>query len=408
MAKTRAHSDGALYLRIVHGRERWTGRVRLPDGTRKDVYGSTRAEARTKLEEVKEAASHGGVTTTKRQTTGDFLKRWLEDAARPSVRPTTYRGYEQRLRLYVIPHIGKVPLASLGPQHIQKIQNDLLARPLSAAMVLDARRVLSSALDQAVEWRLIPRNPASTTLVKMPSVQRPKPRPLDPEQGRQLLSALRGHRLEALYTVALALGLRGGEALGLKWEVVDFGQGRLAINRALYRVKGKLQLLDTKTSTSRRVVPLPLVAVRALRRHQKLQDVERGHALNLRTETGLIFTIQFGTPFEPRNLNRDFAALLKRAGLPHQRFHDLRHACASLLLAQGLELKVIQELLGHSTIAITGDVYAHLGMGLKQLAADAMDGLFDDGSEDEVERPSPTWLHCGALDAHLFRADRSR
>jgi integrase len=379
MAERRDYGSGALYRRMVHGRERWTGRIRLPDGTRKDVYAETRAEARKKLDELRQAASHGGVVTTKRQTTGDFLQRWLEETARPSIRPTTYRGYEQRLRLYVVPTIGKVPLGQLSPQHVQAMQNTLLARH-SPAMVTDARRVLSTALDIAVRWRLLPRNPANSTLVPYPSVTRPEIRPLDLDQARQLLAALQGHRFEALYTVALALGLRRGEALGLKWEDVDLAAGRLSVNRALYRTGGKLQLLDVKSRKSRRTVGLPLFAVRALQRHRRRQDAERELAANQWTESGLVFTTQFGTPFEPRNLNRDFTAVLERAGLPHQRFHDLRHACASLLLAQGLDLKVVQEVLGHSTIAVTGDVYAHVGMGLKQLAADSMDGLL--GADD--------------------------
>lgn len=280
------------------------------------------------------------------------------------------------------------------PQHIQTLQNDLLKTPrlpknrvgaghLSPATVLDTRRVLSRALGQAVKWGMIARNPVQ--LVDPPGVQRPEMQPLDQEQARTLLEALRGNRLEALYAVALALGLRKGEALGLKWGDVDLVEGTITVRRAVYRAGGKLQLMDVKTKKSRRTVALPLVATRALQLHRKRQDTERDTAANLWHDDGLVFTTAFGTPLEPRNINRHFAGVLKAAGLPHQRFHDLRHACASLLLAQGLDLKVVQEVLGHSSITITADLYAHVLMGLKRKAASSMDAVF---AAEEESRPT--------------------
>jgi integrase len=389
MGKRRAQGDGALFARNKGTKRKiWIGPLQMPDGTRVEVSGKTQAVARQKLESAKEAAAKNLRVKVSKQTTGEFLTRWLEDTARPALRPTTYAAYETRVWLYLIPRIGRVPLAQLGPQHVQKLQNDLLQTSrlpknrvgegcLSPATVLDTRRVLSRALGQAVKWGMIPRNPVP--LVDPPGVQRPEMQPLDRLQARTLLETLRGNRLEALYTVALALGLRKREALGLKWSDVDLTEGTIIVRRALYRAGGKLQLTDVKTRKSRRTVALPLVATRALVVHRKRQDKERETAANLWQKRDLVFTTAFGGPLEPRNVNRHFAGVLKAAGLPHQRFHDLRHACASLLLAQGLDLKVVQEVLGHSSITITADLYAHVLMGLKREAASGMDAALESG-----------------------------
>jgi integrase len=288
--------------------------------------------------------------------------------------------------VYLVPRIGKIPLNQLTPQHVQDLQNSLLKTLrlprnrvgvgyLSPATVLDTRRVLGKALGQAAKWGLIARNPVP--LVDPPSVQRPETRPFDLVEARALLAALKGDRLEALYTVVLALGLRRGEALGLKWDDIDLEGGTIRIQRALYRADGRLQLMDVKTPKSRRTIALPQFAVRALDEHRRRQADECDDAQDLWVETGLVFTTGTGTALEPRNVNRHFAGVLRSAGLPHQRFHDLRHACATLMLVQGQDLKVVQEVLGHSSIATTGNVYAHVLIGLKRQAAAGMDALFD-------------------------------
>ncbi len=165
---------------------------------------------------------------------------------------------------------------------------------------------------------------------------------------------------------------------------VDLGDAKINVRRALQRTKNGLELLDVKTKKSRRIVSLPLFAIRTLLRHRHRQDEERKAAKKRWVETGLVFTSELGTPLDPQRATRSFARALKAAGLPHQRFHDLRHACGSLLLAQGLDLKVIQEVLGHSTITITANLYAHVAMGLKRQAAAQMDALLGDCSEADL------------------------
>jgi integrase len=384
VGKRRAHGEGGLFARNRGtAKERWVGRLTLEDGTRRDVYGRTQAEAKKKLDELKAQLAAGLAPTSERLTTGQFLTDWLQNTAKTSVRPGTFRGYETIVTNYLVPQLGRIPLVKLTPQDVQRFQNELLRRPrrdsrgtVSSGTVTNARRVLGRALEQATAWRMIPRNPVR--VVDGPHVTRKEIMPLDPDQARELLAAIRGDRLEALYTVALALGLRRGEALGLKWSDVDLDDGLLHVRRSLQRAHGKLELLDVKTKKSRRTVSLPLFAIRALQKHRLRQEDERQAALDRWTETGLVFTSPFGAPLDPQIATRSFTRVLKRAGLPHQRFHDLRHACASLLLAQGLDLKVIQEILGHSTITITGNLYAHVMLGLKRHASAEMDALLGD------------------------------
>jgi integrase len=211
--------------------------------------------------------------------------------------------------------------------------------------------------------------------VDPPRVRRPEIHPLTPEQARTFLDAARGDRLEALYSVALAIGLRQGEALGLRWEHIDLDGGELRVRVALQRIAGKLQLVEPKTRQSRRTIPLPQVAVNALRAHRVSQLEERLLAGDRWVDTGLVFCTPKGTPLDARNVTRRFQKLLKQTDLPHQRFHDLRHTCATLLLVQGVPPRVVMEILGHSQISLTMDTYTHVVPALKREAANRMDAL---------------------------------
>ncbi|CCF82364.1 site-specific integrase [Nitrolancea hollandica] len=175
-----------------------------------------------------------------------------------------------------------------------------------------------------------------------------------------MLHAAKGERLEARFTVALTLGLCQGETLGLRWQEVDLEAGDLRVREALQRVKGKLQLVEPKTPGSRRALPVPPSVVPALREHRRNQLEERLVAGPLWQDSGLVFTTTIGTPLDATNVVRRYRAILDRAGLPRMRYHDLRHACASLLLAQGVELRTIMEILGHSQLSTTAEVYAYV------------------------------------------------
>jgi integrase len=187
---------------------------------------------------------------------------------------------------------------------------------------------------------------------------------------------VKGNRLEALYSVALALGLRRGEALGLRWEDVDLEAGTLRVQVALQRRKDSKTLVEPKTEQSRRTLPLPSVLVVALKAHRTRQLEERLAAGPKWRDHGLVFPSTVGTPMEPRNLTRQFKAVLQRAGLPDIRFHDLRHTAASLLVAQGVHPRVVMEILGHSQISLTMNTYTHVLPEAQREATALMDVLF--------------------------------
>jgi integrase len=200
-------------------------------------------------------------------------------------------------------------------------------------------------------------------------------RPLNPDQARAFLDGIRGNRLEALYSVALALGLRRGEALGLRWEDIDLEVGTLTVRRSLQRVDRALSFVEPKTAKSRRTVALPRFSVAALRTHRLRQLEERIQLAAVYQDQGLVFCRPDGRPLNEAGVTRGLQATLARLGLPRQRFHDLRHGAASLMRAQGADLKLISATLGHSEIGITADLYTHLFPEVSRDLADRVDAL---------------------------------
>jgi len=224
---------------------------------------------------------------------------------------------------------------------------------LAPKYVKNIRAVLRGALNQAVRWDLLGRNPAS--LVEPPRVERYEIKPLTPVEARAFLAAIRGDRLEALYSVALTMGLRQGEALGLRWSDVDLDIGSLRIEKQLQRIEGRLQLVELKTKLSRRALIMPSSIVASLREHRHRQLEERSAARDRWVESGLVFTTPGGEALEGSTVTRHFHDYLERAGLPQRRFHDLRHSCATLLLVQGVSPRVVMDVLGHSDIGINDE-----------------------------------------------------
>jgi integrase len=366
----RGNNEGSVYQRSDG---KWCAAVTLSNGKRKVLYGRTRQDVARKLTEALQAREQGMPVSLKRQTVGQFLHRWLEDAVKPNVRPRTYLSYSQLVRLHLRPSLGRVQLAQLAPHDVQAFLNQKGAAGLSPRTVQYIRAVLRRALGQALKWGLVVRNVA--TLVDPPRVERHEVEPLTTEQAMALLAAARGNRLEALYSVALAIGLRQGEALGLRWVDIDLDAGTLRVRKQLQRIDGTLQLTEPKTDRSRRLIVLPAFAVDSLREHRLRQLQERLLAGTRWQDHGLVFPSTIGTPLEPRNLLRQFHAMLGRAGLQRCRFQDLRHTCATLLLIQGEDLRVVMDVLGHSQISLTANTYQHVREALKR-AADKMQALF--------------------------------
>jgi integrase len=313
--------------------------------------------------ELRSKAEQGIDLEASRITVGDFLTRWLEDVVRQRNKTRTHESYEQLLTKHVIPRIGKVLLPALKPGHIQRLLNDLTKQRLSARTVTYIRAIVQRALNQAVLWRYVQFNAAS--LVTPPRAKKHTVEPLTREEARKLLDALKGHRLEALYTAALLLGLRRGEVPGLLIANLDLECGTVRIDGALQWQRGKLVRDSVKTASSVRILPVPATLVPLLREHLERQQ-ERY------PDNEYVFASTTGTPINPRNLLRQFKEPLKKAGLRDIRFHDLRHSCATFLIASGVHPRTIMQVLGHSQISTTLNIYGHV---LNETQAAAIEGI---------------------------------
>jgi integrase len=269
-----------------------------------------------------------------------------------------------------------VQLEKLTPLHVQQLLNGKIATGMSPKSVRYIRGTLRTALNQAVHWGLISRNAAS--LVASPRVAHYEIQPFTPVEARSFLAAIKGDRLEALYSVALTMGLRQGEALGLEWQDVDLKLGYLRISKQLQRNDGKFELVEPKTARSRRTLALPASIVLSLRDHRLRQADELRVSGRQPQRWDLVFTTDRGQPIDGTVVSHHFHRVLERTGLPQRRFHDLRHSCATLLLVQGVSPRVVMDVLGHSQIAMTMNTYSHVIPELKRDAAQRMEELIAD------------------------------
>ncbi len=259
---------------------------------------------------------------------------------------------------------------------MQRLVNDKSQMGLKPKTVRYLLGTLRSALNQAIKWQLVSRNVAQ--LVDGPRVEQFEIQPLSPDEARKFLASIEGDRLGALYSVALTMGLRQGEALGLRWQDVDLDLGYLRISKQLQRFNGKLHLVEPKTKRSRRSLAMPSAIAQRLSHHQSIQADERRSAGTRWIETGLVFTTPIGTGLEGTAITKDFHRKLAQAGIPQRRFHDLRHSCATLLLVQGVSPRVVMDVLGHSQIGLTMNTYSHVIPDLRREAARRMDDLILD------------------------------
>jgi integrase len=287
----------------------------------------------------------------------------------------TYAGYKVNVEKHLIPILGRLRLDQLTPQHVQDMINNRLAAGFSPKTVTYIHQVLRTALGMAIRWEMVSRNVAK--LVDRPRIEQKPIDPLTPSEVRRFLASVRGHRLDALFSVAVALGLRQGEALGLRWDDVDFEAGTLRVRNQLQRIDQRLTLVPPKTAKSRRTLVMPAVIVEGLRAHEKRQVTDKLWAGSKWTENGLVFTNRFGGPLQARRVIGEFHSALHEAGMRHIRFHDLRHSCATLLLVQGVSPRVVMEVLGHSEIALTMNAYSHVVPELRREAAQRMQAILE-------------------------------
>lgn len=396
---------------------RYEGQVFVPTTTgeykRVSVYGRTWDECDEKITRLKADRYAGLPASVSTYTVAEWLGYWLDEVVKPARKPSTYVGYEVAVRLYLIPQLGKIKLTALKTADVRRMLNSIRQQCQCCAQSWDAKRpeakrrccalgnccrrvpnaarvhhvfrTLRAALGVAVAEEVLTRNVASFAKPTRP--RRHRFETWSVADATRFIEVTRNHRLHALFAVALALGMRRGEALGLRWEDLDLAEGTMHLAMQLQRVAGALHYDETKTDDSTRVVALPRPCVRALRRHRAQQASDRLAAGERWTDSGLVFTTRKGTPIEPRNVNRTFDTLVARAGVKRIRFHDLRHSCATLLFAQGVDLQTIRDLLGHSSIGVTSSIYVDVLREVQRDAVDRLGHLFgaDDDEGDEGE-----------------------
>ena len=338
----------------------------------------TKKDAERELNRLLHSMNSGGYIEPSRLSVADFLRKWLDDCAKPNVAGKTFERYEQLVVQHLIPAIGNIPLAKLHPLHIQGCYSEKLAGGrkdgtggLSPQSVVHLHRVLRTALNQAVRWKMLANNPADAA--ESPRAPRREMRALDEEGTSKLLVAFQRSRLCAPVWLAIMTGMRRGEILGLRWKDVDLEAGQLAVCQSLEETKSGLVFKQPKTQRSRRTIALPQLAVESLRRHKAQQAAERLAIGPGYRDNGLVFAGYEGEPWAPDAFSSAFAAQVRRTGLPHIRFHDLRHTHASQLLRQGVNAKVVSERLGHASVGFTLDVYSHVLPGMQDDAARRID-----------------------------------
>ena len=340
---------------------------------RKAVYGKTQREVRDKLRALQHTLEAGVLPAPANLTVGRFLEDWLERFLPGTVSPRTEAIYRNVVTRYLGPTVGTVRLRQLSPAHVSDMLSTLEAQGYAPETRRIARAVLRRALRRAEQEGFLSRNVAAIADgVKIPHREG---RTLTPDQAKTFLRAVQGDRLEAAYVVALALGLRRGELLGISWNDVelDGAMPLVRIRRQLVRHSGQGVLLaDLKTAGSRRTLHLSPSIVDLLRSHRARQGAEARATRIWRNDAGLVFTSTIGTPLDPEAFGRTVPGICKQAGLGHWSIHELRHSCASLLLAMGVPLEVVSDTLGHASIRVTMDVYGHLLAPSRMQAAEAM------------------------------------
>jgi integrase len=367
----RGRGDGSVKRRADG---RWEGSVEVSIyGTgrrRKYVYGRTKAEVADRLRAVQHGIDEGLPVIDERVTVAKFLQTWLDQVVKPARGHATWQGYEVNVRRHIIPLIGNRTLAKLSPADIQALVNIKRDEGLAPRTVQYVHATIRAALGVAVRWGIIARNVA--TLVEPVSVRRAPVVPFSIEEVEAILQAATEDRFGAFYTVALAIGLRPSEALGLKWADIDFSEGTVRVQRVIERSGGTWTFKEPKSRTSRRTITLPQVCAEQLMAQRHRQLFERRSAETWQ-DNDLVFCTPTGEPLDRSELSRRFAKLQEKAGVKHHRLYDCRHTAASFLLAQGVAPRVVMEVLGHSSFALTMDTYTHVMPALMRDAANAMD-----------------------------------
>lgn len=329
-------------------------------GKRKRIYKAVRGnktQAKQVMEQLLAELQQGTYVKPEKITLAEYLNEWLETACKPRLAPKTIEGYKICIERHITPALGQIYLSELQPMHIQILYGDLLEKGLSKRTVELVHTVLRAALKQAVKWQMISRNPADAT--EPPRPKRPEVRTLSPAELNRLLEEAQSSPIADVILVAAYTGMRRGEVLALQWEDIDFVRRIIYVQRNLVRVGGEFIVKPPKTQRGLRQVPVDDGVI------------ERLAELKEQAISKWVFSRADGSPLDPSTVTHQFKRVAEQAGFPDLRFHDLRHTFATILLTQGIQAKVVQELLGHESITTTIDTYTHVVESLQKQAANA-------------------------------------
>ncbi len=372
----RAKNEGSIFQRKSDGR--WVGRVQIGvDATTgrkktKTVYGTTETEVLGKLTALRMQAGKSLDFERQKDTLSAHLAWWLENEVEPNRAANTYRRYETEVRLNIVPLIGPLKLQAITGMDISAWMTAMIRKKFTVHTRSRALRTLRTALNRAVKLRVIDVNPCSA--VDMPKVPKREVVPLEPHQCKTLIEECKEDRLGDAMVLAAMTGLRKGEILALEWSAVNIAERVLVVRRTIEEAKGVFGTKEPKSESSRRVVALDGIACDALKRR-----LDKAHDEGFDpSEVPLVFPNTVGRLYRPSNFHRAVWAPIRDAvGIPVTfHFHDLRHTQASLLLAAGVDMKIIQERLGHSNYSTTANIYSHLLQGAQAGAAEKLDNLF--------------------------------
>ena len=375
--RRRARGEGSLHPRKDG---RWAGTFTTDEGKRVTIYGKTQQEALEKLRQAQYKYKQGLLVTGPQQLMGQLLDHWLEEVHKPTIKLTTYAKYRRLLDNHIIPEIGRIQLRKLTPERLEQLYTKKTNEGLSASVVRNIHIVIHEALDQAVRKKYVAQN-VSNLVDGLPRVSKYEAQVLTKEQAQQLLKALQGSQLETFVMLAITTGMRHGEMLALEWQDIDFRMHSLSIRRIVSRLsgiegryKGRYEVSEPKTKKSQRNILLPEIVLQSLKAHRVHQKEACSKAGEKWQDRNLVFCNTTGGYINPDVILAHFHKAVEQAGLPRMRIHDLRHSAATILLSAGAHPKLVQELLGHSSIDITMDVYSHV---LPPMQRGMMDGWND-------------------------------
>ena len=345
----------------------------------KNVLAKTQKECKEKLKRAIEENAKVDAIRAEQYTVGQWMDVWFENCAKIKVRPSSHKTYRGYIDNHIKPNIGKIPLNKLSSLDLQKLYKKLLSggrveriesqkqpKGLSAKTVRNINQVISSAMDFAIDQKLISTNP--TDSCALPRLEHREMKTIPAEQLASFLHEARESGVFEMYYIELATGLRRGELLGLKWEDIDLERGTIQVRRQIARIDGEVVEAPLKTKNSYRSVSIGQAAVEILRDQQR------------KTSSEYVFPSSTGGPISPDSVLHMLHRVLKRAGLPQIRFHDMRHTFATVALQNGVDIKTVSGMLGHYSAGFTLDTYAHVTTQAQRQAANTMSSILSDAA----------------------------